>query len=74
MTTQNNVTEGYTTHEWIAKLRADGLTWREIGAHYNVSSGLIWKYYNKDFVPKNNRIRRKLGLPPMCPRCGMEIT
>ena len=74
MKQDNPVTDGYTTHAWITKLREEGMTWREIADEFGVSSGLIWKFYHRGFIPKNNKLRAKLGLPLICPRCGEEIT
>ena len=58
----------------LAEHRALGLTWREIANHYGVKPGTVNAVYNRGYIPRSNNIRRKLGLPLLCPRCGEEIT
>lgn len=50
--------------EAIGALRAEGKTWEQIAAHFGVSKGAIWKFYNiADYYPTSNHILRALELP-----------
>ena len=71
---ENTVHAGNKTWEWIDRLLDEGYTWREIGAEIGLSHPLLWRFYHRGWEPKDNDKRRKLELPLLCPRCGMEIT
>jgi hypothetical protein len=38
-------------------------TWDELAAKYDVNKGVLWMIVNKDYEPKRDDIRKKLGLP-----------
>ena len=46
-------------------LRAEirgGNTYGKIAAQLKISKGVLWKFLNKDYSPKNPVIRKRLGL------------
>jgi hypothetical protein len=70
----------------LNRLRSDlnqkkvlGYTWRQIGALYGVSAGLIYHIAINGHEPKTPHNRHLLGLPvflpaPACPTCGKVHT
>lgn len=50
-------------------------TWRAVGAEIGVSSAIVYRVATSNYEPKNNAIRRALGLPlyatvEVCAHCG----
>ena len=62
-----------TTRARLKALLDGGMTTRQVGSLYGVSSAMVWRVANTNYEPKNEEIRKKLGFPIICPRCGMEI-
>ena len=52
-----------------------GMTWDEIAAmprFSGIPKGTLWNIAH-GHVPKDNELRRRLGLPLICPRCEFEF-
>ena len=39
-----------------------GNTYGKIAAQLKISKGVLWKFLNRDYIPKNPVIRKRLGL------------
>jgi len=47
----------------IKEKREQGKTWRDVADDYDVNVAVIWRIYNENYEPKNQEIRKRLGLP-----------
>ena len=50
--------------------------WRDTGAEFGVTGGMVYRIAMSDYEPKRAHIRAALGLPvyipaPACPHCGI---
>ena len=57
----------------LEELLASGMSYSRVAAQFGVNKGLVWLIVNQGFEPKRADIRKRLGYPIICPRCGMEI-
>ena len=46
------------------------LIWRQVAEIYGVDKAVVYRIATSDYEPKDNLIRAKLGLAPICPNCG----
>jgi hypothetical protein len=60
----NHIPNFQNSLEMIVWLRAQNQTYGKLADRLGINAGLLWKVMNKDHVPANNNIRKKLGLPP----------
>jgi hypothetical protein len=52
-----------TLKQEISASREEEKTWRDIASSYSVNVAIIWRIVNEGYEPKNNEIRKRLGLP-----------
>ena len=45
-------------------------TWDKVAVAFGVSKGVVYRMATSDYEPKDNGIRAKLGLAPICQKCG----
>ena len=45
-------------------------TWANVGKLYGVNPTTVCRFATTNYEPKDNQIRAKLGLAPICPNCG----
>jgi DNA invertase Pin-like site-specific DNA recombinase len=46
----------------IVNERANKAAWRAIASKYDVNVAVIWRIMNEGYEPKDNEIRKRLGL------------
>ena len=46
----------------LARLKEELGTWQAVGDQYGVSRAVVWRIVNEGYEPKDNSLRRKLGL------------
>ena len=46
------------------------LTWEEVAFGYGVDKAVVYRIATSDYEPKDNAIRAKLHLAPICQKCG----
>ena len=46
------------------------LIWRQVAEIYGVDKAVVYRIATSDYEPKDNLIRAKLRLAPICPNCG----
>lgn len=52
----------------IDSLYLDFGTWEAVGKHYGVNRTVVWRIARDNYEPKENWIRRLLGLPQIITR------
>lgn len=63
------------TKKEIRDFRELQYSWHDIGSHYELSAMIVWKFFEKGYIPERNDIRKKLGLvkidyAPTCSICN----